>query len=499
MPRLRLAAAALATCAAATVLSLAAAPEATADADGSAAQTAAIVTEILSDPNLPSAVWGILAVDARTGETIVSQQAGTLLLPASTLKLLTTATALDALGADYRFTTGLYQFGSVQGGTLRGDLVIRGSADPTFGSDEMDGLGNPLTRWAEALARAGVRRIEGRIIGDDDRTEDAPYGEGWDVTHVGTESYAPVAGGIAYADNLISMRISGGSTPTVTSSPAGFASVRRDLSAEPGRSRLTIERALGTDDYLFSGSVPNGYRGTLRLPVANPTRYAVHAFAARLAEAGIDVSQATLWDVDDLAQKPSYEGASPLLVAVSPTLADIVAHTNRESDNLYAEHLLRALTDAGSAEAGTRRVEAFLARAGAPNADDLSLKDGSGLSRKDLITPAAMVALLRAMLTHPARAAFDRSLPRGGEAGSTLRRRLAGVPVRAKTGSISYARALAGYVTGPQGQTIAFSIMANNYTEGSGRITGAMDDAVRALATGRRPDTGAVNDDDDEQ
>ena len=492
-----LAAAVAAVCAAA----LAVPRDATADADGTNAATAAAVDAVLDDAALPAAIWGVLAVDTRTGATVVSRGANTLLLPASTLKLFTTAAALDALGADHRFTTGLYHFGTtpgdVPGATLRGDLVIRGSADPTFGSDAIEGLPNPLTRWAEALYAAGVRRVEGRIVGDDDRTDDAPYPEGWDVTHVTTEDYAPAAGGLAYADNLLSLRIAGTS---VEASPAGFATVRRDVSASaPGDgSRLTVRRALGTDAFTLSGRAASGYRGTLRVPVANPTRYAVHAFAARLADAGIDVSGATLWDVDDLARRPDYTGAEPLLVSVSPTLARIVAHTNQESDNLYAEHLLRALTAAGTAEAGAARVRDFLARSGAPNADDLSVKDGSGLSRKDLITPAAMVALLRAMQRHPASAAFMASLPTGGGAGSTLRNRLDGVPVRAKTGSISYVRCLAGYVTGPSGATIAFSVMANNYTDGGGQITGAMDGIVRALATGRRPDTTVGPDEEDE-
>ena len=461
--------------------------DAAAGTAGMDASTAAAVDEILSDAALPSAVWGVLAVDAQTGRVVVSRGAGTLLLPASTLKLFTTAAALDALGPDFRFTTGLYHLGSTSGSTLRGDLVIRGAADPTFGSDEMPNLGNPLTRWAEALYAAGVRRIEGRIVGDDDRTDDAPYPEGWDVTHIATEPYAPAIGGLAYADNLLSLRLDGG---RVEASPAGFAAIRREPAGRVrgGSSTLTIRRALGSDEFTVAGSVPSR-EATVRLPVANPTRYAVHAFAARLAAAGIDVSAATLWDVDDLDRPPDYSGAEPLLVSVSPSLARIVEHTNKESDNLYAEHLLRALSPEGSAAAGVARVRALLALAGAPDADDLSIQDGSGLSRKDLITPASMVALLRHMRRHPASAAFMASLPTGGGAGSTLRNRLGGVPVRAKTGSISYARCLSGYVVGPGGETLAFTVMANNYTDEGARITGAMDGIVRALATGRRPDT----------
>ncbi|HEX8385643.1 MAG TPA: D-alanyl-D-alanine carboxypeptidase, partial [Rubricoccaceae bacterium] len=112
-------------------------------------------------------------------------------------------------------------------------------------------------------------------------------------------------------------------------------------------------------------------------------------------------------------------------------------------------------------------------------------------------TPASMVALLRAMQRHPAREAFVASLPAGGGAGSTLRNRLADVRVRAKTGSIEYARCLSGYVTGPSGATIAFSIMANNYTVDGARIAGATDAIVRALATGRRADTAEAPEDEE--
>ena len=171
-------------------------------------------------------------------------------------------------------------------------------------------------------------------------------------------------------------------------------------------------------------------------------------------------------------------------------------HQNIQN-NLYAEHLLRALTPEGSAAAGVARVRALLSRAGAERVSDLSLMDGSGLSRKDLITPSAMVALLRYMRTQPSAAVFMASLPTGGGAGSTLRNRLGGVPVRAKTGSIAYARCLSGYVTGPDGRLLAFSVMANNYTAQGSRITGAMDGIVRALATGRRADTTVGADGDD--
>ena len=454
-------------------------------ADGAEAEALAAIDAILADPDLPSAIWGLVVRDARTGRVVLSRNADKNLLPASTLKLLTTAAALDDLGPTFRYTTRLYDLGQTgPDGTFRGDLVIRGSGDPTLGSQ---GMGDPLADWAAALAAAGVTRVEGRIVGDDDVFEDARYGEGWDVTHIATESYAPPAGGLVWNDNLVDIEIAGtspGQPARFESDPPGFATVRGDVTTRSRGGRLDVERTLGTDEFTLRGGVPARYRGTLEVPVANPTLYTVFAFATALEEAGIDVSRAARVDVDDLADDPDYEGAEPLRAYVSPVLSEIVERINQESDNLYAEQVFRSL-GRGSVERAGDRVAALVERAGA-DPDGLSIVDGSGLSRKDLVTPAALAAVLSRMRDHPAAGVFLRSLPEGGESGSTLRNRLGGVPVRAKTGSLLAVRCLAGYVSGPDGTPYVFVLMANNYTTRGGRIARAQDNIVRALATGGR-------------
>ena len=453
-------------------------PAAPGQLDAEARASVEAIDAILADADLPAAFWGLYVQDLSTGRILLSRNADKLFVPASNEKILTTAAALDALGPDHRYVTRLYFFGSEDAdGTLRGDLVIRGDGDPTFGSDLL--RRDPLETWAEALAASGVRRIEGRIIGDDDRFEDNPYGEGWDVSHISTESYAPAAGGLAWDDNLLDLRIADG---RVESSPSGFASFRGQVGT--GTGRLRVERTLGADEFALSGNVSARYRGTLQVPVANPTRYAVWSFAERLRDAGIAV-EADLLDVDDVRDAPRYDGAQPLQVTVSPTLDRIVRRVNRESDNLYAEQLFRSLSSDGSTAASARRVKAFVDAAGG-DGDDLSIVDGSGLSRKNLITPSALAAVLARMHRHPHAGAFRASLPEGGGAGSTLRNRLSGVPVRAKTGSLQAVRSLSGYVDGPSGNRMVFVILANNYTARSGRISAAADRIVRALAAGGR-------------
>ncbi len=445
-------------------------------------RTQQAVEAILEEPDLPSAIWGIYALDLQTGRVVYSRNGDKNLIPASNLKLFTTATALDALGPDYRYVTRLYFDGAATSdGTLRGDLILRGSGDPTFGSRNDADPADPLDTWARQLREAGVRRIEGRLLGDDDVFEDNPYAEGWDVWHVATEDYAPGSGGLTYADNLVQLRING---TAVSAEPAGYAQVRNQIGARRGGGYgpFRVERALGTNTITLSGSVSQRYRGTLHVPIENPTRFTLHAFSEALAAEGITVD-AALIDVDDLDRAPSYEGKQPLLVHVSPPLREIVTAINRRSDNLYAEQLFRTFAGDGSTRGGARRVLAFLEAAGVET-NGLSIRDGSGLSRKNLNTPQALAGLLSRMHTHPAARAFYASLPEGGGAGSTLRNRLRGVPVRGKTGSLEYVRALSGYVTAPNGHPLAFCVIANNYTTNGSAIASAQDRIVRALATG---------------
>jgi len=208
-----------------------------------------------------------------------------------------------------------------------------------------------------------------------------------------------------------------------------------------------------------------------------------HAFV-RDAIADALAALATRVDIDDTDRKPSYDGAGPLRASVSPRLADIVERINTESDNLYAEQVFRTL-GRGTVDGGAQAVAALVAEAGA-DAEGLYIADGSGLSRKDMVTPTSLAAVLRMMRRHPTGPVFLRSLPQGGEGGSTLRNRLGGIDVQAKTGSLLAVRCLAGYVDGPGGTPYVFVLMANNYTTSGGRIARAQDEIVRALAAGRR-------------
>jgi D-alanyl-D-alanine carboxypeptidase/D-alanyl-D-alanine-endopeptidase (penicillin-binding protein 4) len=227
--------------------------------------------------------------------------------------------------------------------------------------------------------------------------------------------------------------------------------------------------------------VPRVYRSEIKIPVSNPTLATLHGLKLYLESAGIEVA-ATLVDVDDLPGGLRYRGADPLFVYHSPPLREILKVIYKESNNFYAEQVFRTFSWGGSADGGERRVKAFLSGAGIATAG-LSIRDGSGLSRKDMVTPETIGQMLAYMNRHPERDVFFDALARGGERETTLDYRLRGVPISAKTGSLEFVRALSGYATTRDGRLIAFSLLANNYTVPPYRIMQAMDRVVLAITT----------------
>ena len=432
------------------------------------------------------AFWGISVVDLESGETLYSHNAEKAFLPASNQKLLTSATALDALGPTYRYQTELYFDGDASGRVLSGDFVLDGSGDPTFGSLVLRGT-DPLATWAERLSRMGVTRVEGRLIGDDRRFDGRPYPEGWDIDYITRQAgrYMGLsASGVSYRDNVVAVRIAAsrpGAPPTVQLRPEESLRVRNDARTSSRRrgSSLQVDRAFDSNAIVLTGSVPRYYRGTVNLPVSDPTRFALNSWVRHLQDAGIetDLTIHTTDTVDDVPQTDD-----PLFIHVSPPLSEIVTVMNKRSNNFYAEQVFRTYGWGGSVRGAARRTESLLRRAGI-NTRHLLIRDGSGLSRKDLVSPAAMASLLTYMHGHSARDAFWQSLPRGGENNTTLKYRLSRTPVWAKTGSLRFVRALSGYAERADGRRVAFAIFANNYTGPSYQIRRTIDDVVRTLTS----------------
>ncbi|HEX8298020.1 MAG TPA: D-alanyl-D-alanine carboxypeptidase/D-alanyl-D-alanine-endopeptidase [Rubricoccaceae bacterium] len=456
------------------------------------------IAEILEDEDFDSAYWGALVVDLDTGDRIYESNAYGRFIPASNMKLFTTASALDALGPRFRYSTRLYADGDIQNGTLLGSLVVRGSGDPTFGGRYTAGdMTMAFRGWADSLRAAGVRRIVGPVVGDDDVFDDLGLGKGWawdDLVY----AYAAPVSGLQFNEGTVELAATG----TTLGQPARLA-----VTPDDGYARLVnltttgsvpaerVARELASNVYTVSSTVAPGETQTEAVSVVNPTDFFVSTLVAVLRREGIEVDGEAV-DVDAWGARPRYDRMQRIATHLSPELSSIVGVTNTDSNNLYAEQILRTMGAyaytgtqyaLGSTEAGVVAGEPFLRRIGI-DPEDLSLVDGSGLSAMNRLTPQAIITLLEAMHRHedPAtRIAFYRSLAVGGVTGTLSNRYRGGLArgnVHAKTGYISGARTLSGYVTAANGHTIAFSLMCNNYQTSTARVNRAQDEVVEMLA-----------------
>lgn len=451
----------------------------------------------LVDDTSDRVLWGVYIADAATGRVIYESSGMRPMLPASNTKVLTAAVALDALGSDFVYSTPLLFTGTRDGATLRGDLVVRGSGDPSFGSLMMDSVNvrDPFQAWADSLRAQGVTRIEGRLVGNDNAQSDQPYGDGWDIDYVGEQGSRVIgvaSSGLPYRDDVVTVRF--GQTAkngTLDAEPAGYLRIDNRIGeSEATRgSAIRLERSLGQEQVVVRGRVNASRGATVHVPVYNPTAFAVASFRARLAAAGIDVSKLVASDIDaldgDANEAVRSADYDTLFVHRSPPLRALLREVGQQSNNFYAEQIFRTFGWEGTPEGAAGRVKSFLSSAGA-DAARVALSDGSGLSRKNYVTPEALAKTVAAMLRHREREVFLDQLARPGLR-STLGYRLDGVDVRAKTGALEFVRGLTGVVTTAGGQEVVFSILANNVTGSAIPALVAMDDIVRAVGASTVP------------
>ena len=467
----------------------------------------AVIERTVTDDATAGATWGVHAVNLRSGNVLFSKQGDRNLIPASNAKLYTAAAALERLGPAYRFRTRVYADGPVDDGVLKGNLIVRGSGDPTIGGEEQqDNVTRIFRAWADSLRALGVRRIEGDVVGDDDLFSDAPLGTGWSWDDT-VYAYSAEIAALSFNLNKISLRVRGGSAPGAPGR-IRWSPLNTDYVSIINRSR-TVDRGAGVEEdyerlrgrntFVVGSRVPLGRTEVEDLAVRNPTRYFAHVLREVLLDEGISVRGRAV-DADDAPIQPDYGSASlrPVASYRSAPLQEIVTTLNRESVNLYAEMLLRTLAvvsppqdpeaEPGSPELGARAVLETLGSAGV-DTSRVVIADGSGLSRQNLMTPRGTVQLLQHMWTHEDPAvsrAFYESLAVGGQNGTLQYRFGAGDPadgnVRAKTGTLSHVSTLSGYVTTSRGTPVAFSIFCNNYAAEGRVVRRAQDAIVNAFA-----------------
>jgi len=467
------------------------------------------VDDILEEDQFQNATWAVLIADLQKGDVLYRHNENLSFIPASNTKLYTTSAALDQLGPEFRFETELYIDGAITNGVLDGNVIVRGSGDPVIGGRFNDGdLTQTFREWAEVLKSLGVQNITGDIIGDDDVFDDTPLGYGWSWDDE-PFWYSAEISGLSFNDNCVDFSIvsqAPGMPGSISWEPfaTSYISVVNATVTTTAESSLNegYFRKRGTNAFRLYSEIPAGRIDRESLTVTNPTLYFVHVLRETLLSSGISVIGRPV-DVDDLSIRPDLSSGRMRLVAThrSEPLKDIVRVLNKKSHNLYAEQLLRTLgainpvddpdLERGSAGMGVARAMDTFAAAGV-DTSRIQLVDGSGLSRMNLVTAEMTSALLGFMYRHgddSTKVAFFRSLPIGGVDG-TLEHRFTEGPaygkVRAKTGTVSNASALSGYVSSAAGTPYSFVLMANHYTIETSAVRNAQDRIVEMLATYRR-------------
>jgi D-alanyl-D-alanine carboxypeptidase/D-alanyl-D-alanine-endopeptidase (penicillin-binding protein 4) len=429
--------------------------------------------------------WSALFTWADTGEVIYARDPDRRLLPASNMKLVTLATAAHRLGWPYRFPTTLSAVAPVDG-TVHGNLYVRGSGDPTLGWPT-DAADLALREWARALRARGVVRIEGDLVGDPDAYGDDRLGDNWSWNDL-TFGYAAPYAGLTFHENTVAVTVEpsprAGVPAQVRIAPDGSglevdAEVQTVAPDTP--TRLTLHRPLGSHVLHVRGEAAAGAVPVVRyVAVPDPARFFLEALRRALAVEGIDVRGTTR--VEALAA--DVDGGVRVVHQSAP-LADIAVRFMKVSQNLYGEALLHAVDPQPTATLASRRaaVASALTDLGVPT-DDIQVADGSGLSRRNFVSASTLVALLRALSAPAHRETFVRTLPIAGVDG-TLEQRLRGTAcegrVRAKTGTLSHARALSGYVATASGRDIIFSVLANNHLRPTSDVDAVVDDALVGL------------------
>jgi len=410
-----------------------------------------------------SGQFGIMAVSLSRGDTLFSYNAGTPLLPASTMKILTTAVALDRLGPKYQFSTDVLYDGTLDpDGTIHGNVYLRGDGDPSLSGRYLQGGPDaPIKFLVEQLAARGIKHITGEVIGDASAFDDQRVPEGW-LTRYLQSGYAARVSALSLNENLVWVTIapSGVKLEPATSAIPLTSNVR----TVAGRGARLSVRRFGDGSITVSGTI--GSRSPPRryvYVVEDPARFTTGALRATLIARGIIVDGGVR-----IGTTPS--SAAKIASIQSPTLDRIISAMNRESINHFAELLLRAAARGpdkkvqGSVMSGRELLRQFFATKVGADSTSLQVFDGSGLSTLDRVTPRGMTQMLG--YAHRAEWGpwFHASLPVAGES-ELLRRRMKGSPAQgnlhAKTGTTNDVIGLGGYVTAADGEVIAFSFLYN--------------------------------------
>ena len=442
-----------------------------------------VIDQALLDPVLAHGIQGVLIESLKDGRVIYDKNSDLLIMPASNMKILTSAASLDLLGPDYKMTTSLYISGKRTNGILKGDVILVGRGDPVFKYEH-------LQEMAKKIKALGIKTIEGSVIGDDTWFDGIPLGGGWSWDYL-SDYYAAEISGLNLNENVVEVWVKPGrkvGAPALAKvePSTSYMTIENTCTTSPAGSAksVLVFRRYGKNVISVSGTVPLDYKPEGPEDVVTmqyPTVYTCQKFIEMLRHEGVTVKGRAV-----RGKKP--EGAELVMAHDSPPMSEMIKLLLKPSDNLIAECLFRSLgaklKGKGSSSAAEEAELDFLKKIGADDTA-IAIADGSGLSRYDGISPMNMVVILKYMHDHKNFKAYYDALPIAGVDG-TLRRRMKGTSaegnVHAKTGYIGRVRCLSGYVTTKSGEPLVFSIMLNNHLCKSSDADALIDKIVTALA-----------------
>lgn len=432
---------------------------------------------VIDDALHEGATVTTLVVGLHSGEVLDASLPDLLLTPASTVKLVTALALLETRRLDLTLDTTIARRGEFAGGVLSGDLVLVGGGDPSFGVGALAAL-------ADALVATGLERIDGDVVVDGRLFDEVPYGEGWMWDDL-VFRFSPPVTALALDGNIATVRVEAvGDTVEVDAHPCIPVDVRARVVPPEATTELEIVRLPDSPVTTVRGTLSADASRSWQLTLPDPLDCAAMLLAEGLAERGVQIGGSAR-----VAESGEPVATTPMVRHDSPPLRELVRHMLVESDNLYAESLVRLLDPAPSGrrfEGARPTIEALMRAAAVPD-EQWRLVDGSGLSRYNLLSARAQVLLLRRAWYRPYRDDLLALLPSSGE--GTLGQRLLAGPAQsrvfAKTGSMRAVYNIAGFVL-PEDESqepLAFALMTNGVVQSGQVVRAAQDLALHGLAT----------------
>jgi serine-type D-Ala-D-Ala carboxypeptidase/endopeptidase (penicillin-binding protein 4) len=471
------------------------------------------INSILDQSKFAPAQWGVRIITP-DNRVVYERNADKLFMPASNMKLYTTAATLDAFGPEKTFRTSVYL-------TTKGDVILYGRGDTNLSARfelNSEGKPNPIDNYlaadkipaieklADQMQARGIKTINGDVIGDDSYFATDAFGAGWEWDDLMFYYGAPISA-LTVNDNVVTFTVrpamKAGAPPMVQMQPQNsYVRIINNATTgngKDGKTHIGANRNLNANEVEFFGNIPSGAKDfSVDISVHDPAALAANLLKESLQRHGIKIKGTVkrMTALNRVAQPFDAAKLNEIAFVESQPMSVLLKVINKPSQNLHTEMMLRQIGENGAPRelddygrpksSDSRGIEAlrqFLIKAGV-DVTPLSLRDGSGLARQNLISPRSTSQLLLYMSKHPHFSVYRDSLPVAGD--GTLSRRLKGTAaegkVQAKTGSLSFVRALSGYVTTKKNQTLIFSFYGNNYTGVGGDVTGVFDQLCVLLA-----------------